>query len=124
MQTNMIIILVAVAGFVIFTFFLGGLLWVILRPVIRNKRILRHGTPSEGKIISIQETSVYVNNKPQALIHLEVESRQYGVYQAQTKKVLSPFEIPHYQPGVKVNLKIDPKNPEYVAIESVQTKNK
>lgn len=119
MSMNTIIILIVAGSVALSLAVVGLVVWFLVRPILRNRRILRQGVPSEGKIISIQETHVYVNNKPQALIHLEVQSRQFGVYPAQTKKVLSPFEIPQYQPGAKVRLKIDPQDPQQVAIEAV-----
>ena len=79
-------------------------------------RILSTGQPATGQIASVQQTGTYVNNNPQVSLLINVTPQQGAPYQAQLTKIVSMFEIPQYQVGAALDLRVDPANPMSIAI--------
>lgn len=82
----------------------------------QEQRLLASGVPAKAQIMSVQQTGTYVNNQPQAHIVLTVYPQGSGPYQAQLTKIVSLFEVSHYQVGAHVDVRYDPANPTQVAI--------
>ncbi|MGF1507353.1 MAG: hypothetical protein ACFB51_19835 [Anaerolineae bacterium] len=98
-----------------------GAIFLVRRAFGPNRKLLTQGLEGEGTIISIRETGTYVNNMPQALIRLEVTVPGWSPYEAETRMVVSQFQIPQFQPGAKVRVRVDPDNKEKIAIEGLAT---
>lgn len=123
MMTGLIITAVSL----IFTFailgFVGYMVYVkLIKPSQNAKRILQTGMPGKAKVLSLAETGVTINNAPQVLLTLEVTpDSTRRPYQVQTKQVISIVHIPQFQPGAKLLVRIDPNDPNQVAIAGVDT---
>ena len=85
-----------------------------------RKRILAIGRPARAKIISLGESGrgvVTVNNQPFVSLKLEIYDGNKPPYQVEIKTIIARLDIPRFQPGVMLGVKIDPQNPQNVAID-------
>lgn len=101
----------------IFSFAIMAYFFMIM-PYSHNK-ILREGDPATAVIMDIGTTGVLINEQPQVRLSLEVYPEKGSTYQTELKMVISPVYLPQFQPGAKLNIKVDPKNKDRVAVESV-----
>jgi len=95
---------------------------IVIRRFIQNKvgpdrTVLEQGIAAKAKIISVQQTNMLVNYQPQAIFQLEVYPPNGAPYQATTKAVISMVNIPQYQPGAEISVKIHPADPTRVEID-------
>ena len=105
----------AVLGFVFYMVYVK-----LIKPSQNAKRILQTGLPGKAKVLSLAETGVTVNNAPQVLLNLEVTpDHTRRPYQVQTKQVISMVHIPQFQPGARLLVRVDPNDPNQVAIAGV-----
>ena len=93
---------------------------MVRKTVSPNQGILKNGIPAKAKIISVQQTGVMVNYQPQVVFALEVQPPGGTPYQTQAKAVIPIVNIPQFQPGVEVNVKIHPSDPTQVALDIYQ----
>ena len=94
---------------------------IVIRRFIQKKvgpdrTVLEQGITAKAKIISVQQTGMRVNYQPQAIFQLEVYPPNGAPYQATTKAVISMVNIPQYQPGAEISVKIHPTDPTRVEI--------
>ena len=73
------------------------------------------GTPMMARVLGMQQTGALVNMNPQVQAMLEVQGPQ-GPYQVQTMAVIPQMNIPQFQPGAMVNVRVNPQNPQDVAV--------
>jgi hypothetical protein len=86
--------------------------------LMEDTETLEQGVSGTGKIIKIEETGVYVNRHPQVKLTLEIHADdKRPVYQASTRLVLSITEIPRFQPGARVPVKINKNDPQRVVAD-------
>ena len=95
---------------------------IVIRRFIQKKvgpdrTVLEQGIAAKAKIISVQQTNMLVNYQPQAIFQLEVYPPNGAPYQATTKTVISMVNIPQYQPGAEISVKIHPADPTRVEID-------
>jgi hypothetical protein len=111
----------AVGGLVIpvmvFSFAIMAYFFMIM-PYSHNK-ILLEGDPATAVVMDIGTTGVLINEQPQVRLLLEVYPEKGASYQTEIRMVISPVYLPQFQPGAKLNIKVDPKNKDRVAVESV-----
>ncbi len=81
-----------------------------------ERRLLQTGTPAQGQILAAQQTGTYVNNNPQVQFTVLITPPGGQPYQAQVTKIVSLFEMSQYQVGAACQARIDPMNPQHVAI--------
>lgn len=94
----------------------------IIKPNQNAKRILQTGEPGKAKVLALADTGVQINNHPQVLMTLEVTpDRSRRPYQVQTKTVISMLQIPQFQPGARLLVRIDSADPNQVAIAGIDT---
>jgi hypothetical protein len=82
-----------------------------------NAKLQQTGQPAQGQILAIQETGTRINDQPELAVTLNVNRPGQAPYQVQTTMVVSMLMIPRLQPGMTVPLKVDPMNPQVVAID-------
>lgn len=85
-----------------------------------RKRILAEGRAVKAKIISLGESGkgvITVNDQPFVSMKLEVYDGSKPPYQVEIKTIISRLDVPRFQPGVMLGVKIDPKNPQNVVID-------
>ncbi|MCJ7644655.1 MAG: DUF3592 domain-containing protein [Candidatus Aminicenantes bacterium] len=75
------------------------------------------GEPAEATILKIWDTGMTVNDDPVVRFLLEVRPAGKPVYQAETKLRISRLDIPRFQPGAVMPVRIDPRNPKHVALD-------
>jgi hypothetical protein len=117
---------VAIIGIACLSFVGMTALSIVLVLVIRrfiqkkvgpDRTVLEQGIAAKAKIISVQQTNMLVNYQPQAIFQLEVYPPSGMPYQATTKTVISMVNIPQYQPGAEISVKIHPTDPTKVEID-------
>lgn len=107
----------AIGGILLVVFFVVGALFYFLYPEYEQEQIRKNGLPAKGTILTIEPTGNIYNDQPQVKIHLQVEPEQKPKYETDVYMIISPVYLPQFQPGQKVNVKYDPKDPSKVAIE-------
>jgi hypothetical protein len=87
--------------------------------VATARELQASGIAAEAEILSIWETGIKVNDEP--VIGLKVTVKPPDgrpAYEATIPKSLVRFvDIPQFQPGKVIAVRIDPKNPSIVAID-------
>ncbi len=116
-------------GTILFTCLIGGLVTVVtlgsigavmffvFRALRPDPAIMKSGTPAQATIQQVWQTGTYVNNNPQIGMQLEVRPPTGVPYTAQLKAVIPLVNIPQFQPGAVVPVKIHPTDPSKVALD-------
>ncbi len=87
------------------------------REMARTKKLLATGTPAEATVLEVRPTGVEVNNEFGMQLTLEVSPPSGSPYKVHVKAYVSPVHMPRVQPNQKVSVKIDPQDPEHVALD-------
>lgn len=90
---------------------------LIRRAVGPNRGVLKSGIAGEATILSVRQTGVQVNDQPQVAFELEVRVPGRSPYQAQTKAVIPIINVPQFQPGNVIPVKVDPNKPDQVVFD-------
>jgi hypothetical protein len=91
--------------------------WFFFHDEVRNNRLRARGARAEAIILDVQETGVTIQgNYPQARLHLLVQPETGESYETTTKCLMNRFEVPAYQPGCRIRVVVDPKDPKKVAV--------
>lgn len=100
----------------------AGVMFLVLRVVRKainpDPGILQKGIPAQARIVSVQQTGVMVNYQPQVAMQLEIYAPDGTTYQAQTRAVIPMVNIPQFQPGVEVPVKIHPTDATKVVLDT------
>jgi hypothetical protein len=117
-----VLIVVLVCGSILVTTVITvGITWLAIYLIRKamgpNRSILQNGIPAKARILSVQQTGVMVNYQPQVAFQLEVTPPGGAPYQAQAKAVIPIVNIPQFQPGVEVPVKIHPTDPTQVVLD-------
>jgi hypothetical protein len=80
-----------------------------------QEQVAMTGTPMTARVIQMQQTGAMINFQPQVQAMLEVQGPQ-GPYQVQTMVVVPHINIPQFQPGATINVRVNPQNPQDVAV--------
>jgi hypothetical protein len=76
------------------------------------------GEPAQATVLQVWDTGITVNNDPVIGLRLTVERPGQSPYEAVIQKSrVSRVHIPQFQPGSRVPIKIDPKDPARVALD-------
>ncbi len=121
-----IAILGAICLFSVVTIVLTVGLIIVLRRVLGQALnlepdavVLQQGTAAKAKIISIQQTGVWLHHDPQVSLQLEVYPPYGTSYTATTKAVIPLVNVPQYQPGTEAAVKIHPTDPSKVELDRI-----
>jgi hypothetical protein len=82
-----------------------------------DRKVLEGGVSGQATILQVRQTGVMVNNQPQAVLTLEVRIPGWEPYQAETKMVIPIVNVPQFQPGTEVPVKVDPSNRNKVILD-------
>jgi hypothetical protein len=119
--STVLVVLLICVGTVVTLLFTVGITWLAIYLVRKamgpNKGILQNGIPAKAKIVGVQQTGVMVNYQPQVAFQLEVTPPGGTPYQAQAKAVIPMVNIPQFQPGIEVPVKIHPTDPSQVVLD-------
>src|SRR5580704_15862128 len=82
------------------------------------KELQASGIPAEAAILQIWDTGITVNEDPVIGMRVEVRPKDGAPYEATIKKSeISRLDLPQFQPGNVIPVRIDPKDPQHVAID-------
>ena len=95
----------------------GLLIWWIMKRVSPNNNILQNGIPAQATIRQVWQTGTFINNNPQVGMQLEVRPPGGAPYVAQVNVVLPLVNIPQFQPGTVVPVKISPTDASKVELD-------
>ena len=122
-STILVVVLICL-GTVVTLVFTVGITWlaiVLVRKAMGpNKGVLQNGIPAKAKIVGVQQTGVMLNHQPQIAFELEVQPPGMTPYRAQAKAVIPMVNIPQFQPGAQVPIKIHPADPTQVVLDIYQ----
>jgi hypothetical protein len=83
------------------------------------KELQRSGVAASARILEIWDTGITVNDDPVIGMRVEVSPPDGPVYPATIpKSLISRLDIPRFQPGATVSVRIDPKNPDRLALDA------
>lgn len=111
------IIGIVVSVILVFTF--GFIYSTVIRPGAVRAKLLKSGTPAQGKIIEVNDTGVTVNQNPQVKLLIEVTPPGRPVYRVETKMIVSRLNAAHYLPGATLGVRVDLNDPRKIAIETI-----
>jgi hypothetical protein len=99
-------------------------LWLIARPLLRNRRLLTTGIKGHATILKVWRTGVSIKrltgNRRQVGVELEMHPANHTPYRTQTTYLADPAEEGKLHPGTEVDVRFDPSQPRSVAIEGLQ----
>lgn len=82
--------------------------------------LLQSGQPATARVLAVRDTGLTVNHIYAALeLTLEIHPPERPAYTVQTRTLLERTQWGTLQPGMVVQVRVDPQNPQRVAIESV-----
>lgn len=108
--------------FIIFGIFAGlaCLLMPMMRKANHQANLLKTGRRATGIIKDMKTTGLRVNKQPEVRFSLSVYAREHDApYPASADRIISILEIPRYQPGATLALRVNPEDPEDVVIEGL-----
>ena len=86
--------------------------------VSEARRIQEAGTPATARILKIWDTGITVNDDPVIGLEVEIAREDGSAYTATIpKSLISRLDVPQFQPGMSVGVRIDPQDPAKVAID-------
>lgn len=100
---------------------------VILGAMMRSQKatddLLQRGTPARGRILQLGTTggsvAVMGHRHLKLVLTVEVWPQMGQPYTASFEQLISELQLPSVQPGAQVELRIDPQNPNRIALASV-----
>ena len=98
----------AVVGFVIYR---------VMKGMGPNRDILKNGIPARAIIRQVWQTGTFVNMNPQVGLQLKVQPPTGSPYMAQVNIVVPMVNIPQFQPGITLPVKISPTDPSKVELD-------
>jgi hypothetical protein len=110
----------------------GRLAWMVLMALLAGcavadrmsgvseaKRLQGTGTPANARILEIWDTGITVNDDPVIGMRVEVARPDGTSYTAAIpKSLISRLDVPRFQPGATVPVRIDPGDPSLVALDA------
>jgi hypothetical protein len=113
--------LVTVAGVCLFTLVsfgvVGFVIWRVMKSMGPNRDILTTGIPASAIIRQVWQTGTFVNYNPQVGLQLEVQPPTGSPYMAQVNVVVPLVNIPQFQPGITLPVKISRTDPSKVELD-------
>jgi hypothetical protein len=86
------------------------LAFIVIRQSFKDTReikfILKYGESYDATVNSIQQTNTEINGHPEVFIGLTIPREHADPYRAIIKTVIYMVNIPQYQPGHKVKVKV------------------
>ena len=95
----------------------GVLIWWIMKRMGPNQSILQNGIPAQATIRQVWQTGTFINENPQVGMQLEVRPPGGAPYVAQVNVVVPLINIPQFQPGTVVPVKISPTDASRVELD-------
>ena len=82
------------------------------------KKLQESGMAGSATILAVWDTGITVNDDPVIAMRVEVARPDGSVYAATIPKTLiSRLDVPRFQPGSTVPVRIDPSDPLHMAVD-------
>ncbi len=81
-----------------------------------DDRVREHGIPALGVVEAIEDTGNRFNDNPQVEMRVRVEREGQPPRVVEIDGILSVVEVPQYQPGARLDVRVDPEDPAHVVI--------
>ena len=99
---------------------LAGIVFLVIgvrsmRSGKRVQRLYNNGLEARGTLEAITPTGWKINGIPQYLLQVRVEGDE-GSYRASVKKTLGESTKDGFRPGTRIDLLVDPEDPQHVAV--------
>jgi hypothetical protein len=78
---------------------------------------LKGGTPASATIVRMWDTGATVNDHPVAGLELDVQPAGGAAYRTSITSMIPRLAAARYQPGAIVPVRVDPRNPQRVALD-------
>ena len=116
---NMTIIIIAITVIitVVVLFFVFRIMRNVSNMTRGNTQLLMTGESAQATVVSLNDAGMLVNNNPMVNIILNIEPINRPAYQAAVRTLVPMIKLAQVQPGMKVNVRVDPTNPANVALE-------
>jgi hypothetical protein len=114
---TIISVIVPIIITVVVLFFVFRFLGNLSKANQATQQLLMTGVPATATILQLQDAGMRVNDNPQVNVMLEIDSSQFGKYQAVVQSIIPMIKLAQVQPGQMINVKIDPSNPQRVALD-------
>ncbi|MEP7357111.1 MAG: hypothetical protein ABI847_07715 [Anaerolineales bacterium] len=122
---TMLFTVITIVGSCLFTVVIFGVVGFVIYRVMKgmgpNRDILKNGIPAQAIIRQVWQTGTFVNMNPQVGLQLEVHPPTGTPYMAQVNIVVPMVNIPQFQPGVTMPVKISPTDPSKVELDVYAT---
>ena len=87
--------------------------------VAETRRLQASGVAASARIVEIWDTGITVNQDPVIGMKVEVTRADGSTYSATIpKSLISRLDVPRFQPGAVVDVRIDPQDPAKVALDA------
>jgi len=114
-------VLAICGGTIVTLVFTAAIMFLVIRLLRKmvgpDRSVLESGIPAKARIVGVRQTGMLVNNQPQIAFQLEVHPPTGTPYQVETKAVIPMVNIPQFQPGAEVPVKIHPADPSKVVLD-------
>ena len=84
--------------------------------MVRHAKILKHGKDGTGVVVSVTKTDKTAGNDSLMIVILMVRTQDWKPYEVTLRTMLKTAALATLTPGAEVPVKIDPRNPESVAL--------
>jgi len=96
---------------------IGAVMFFVFRALRPDPTITKSGIPAQATIQNVWQTGTYVNNNPQIGFQIEVRPPTGVPYVTQATAIIPLVNIPQFQPGAVVPVKIHPTDPSKVILD-------
>jgi hypothetical protein len=113
--------IVTICGSLLFTVAITAVVLFVVYRVIKgmgpNRSILQTGIPAQATIRQVWQTGTFINENPQVGMQLEVRPPGGAPYVTNVNAVVPLINIPQFQPGTVVPVKISPTDASKVELD-------
>jgi hypothetical protein len=93
-----------------------GLVWWLLGVEQDEIKLKKTGEPATAVIVGVASTGATGANSPVVRFRLRVQRKGQVDYEVEVRKAIPPIHSPAVQPGAVLQVWVDPKNPQRVAV--------
>jgi hypothetical protein len=116
MFTVMVVVAVVALVVIGFLMFGSGRFQSTIRVTSQDRQLLANGVPASARILAVEDTYTRVSSNPLVRFRLEVQPKDGRAYETTTEAIVSVVDLPRFQPGTSVEVKVDPDDAARVAL--------
>lgn len=89
----------------------------MMQGMTEMNQIRTSGNPGQATVLKVQATGTMINNMPLVGLTLKVHGTTGSPYEVQLQTPLPQIHIPRVQPNSTIPVKIDPNDPNKIALD-------